>query len=165
MEKRLYSIFGLIVIASIIIILAFVQFFQSTGEDTDETQQIDDITQITYPTITPDEVVEAFFTWYLSDDNALPSDNYLAAESLTDTFKSYISDLLANSEQIPVDPFTCGATDIEDLTIRPAQITLDHANVTVEEALGEGDGSSFIIELVLSESAWKIDNVLCFIKS
>lgn len=163
MENRSLLITGLLLVAVLVIGFAFYQYF--TGTEKAQTPEETDQNEITYPTITPQEVVDAFLTWYISDDNALPSDAYLTAEALTTNFKNTVTNLVEGPDAPAYDPFVCTEeipTD-EQISIQPAQITGTNANVVVETLIDDTE-NSFIYELNLVDGAWKVNNVLCFIK-
>ena len=163
MENKNLLIPVFLLVAVFVIGFAFYQYFTSATSEQEE--QEPDPSQITYPIITPQEVVDAFLSWYISGDNVLPSDAYTTAEALTDNFKETLTTLLETPDAVPYDSFVCSENipSSEEIMTLPAQISGTTANVVVETMMEEEE-NSFIYELTLVDGAWKIDNIFCFIK-
>lgn len=167
MENKNLVIIGLIIIALVIISFAFFQYF--INSNTIETEPVVENMppdEITYPTITPQEVVMAFLTWYTTDDNALPSKLYEDALVLTKNMKEEISRIISTTglNISYYDSFVCAKLipDIKNISTDSAQINGKIATVVVN--IQNIEENSFIYELALIDGAWKINNVLCFVK-
>ncbi len=161
MENRVLLISILVIIALGVILFGI---FQYAGNK--ESEVVDEVKEeIIYPTITPEDVVTAFYNWYSSEENVLPSEAYKDADSLTTEFKNRIGATLAGTEEPSYDLFLCGAPSVDDISINTGVITDKQANVVVDASLGDDEeGISYIVELTLEENAWKISNIVCFIK-
>jgi|SRR3989344_7503729 len=159
MERKATTLTIVILIAIAVIGFALYQYFGGVTEPIQEEKP-----GITYPAITPKEVVEAFYRWYSDEEHKLPSDAYKSVGSLTAEFKQKIEQELALSAELPYDLFLCEAKDTESLTIHDGVITDTHANVVVDGKISETEEISFLVELLLRENAWQIGSILCFTK-
>jgi len=163
MENKLWLFIGLLG-ALLVISIAFLQYFKGERVATDTLEESTNTSTISYPAITPTDVVNAFLSWYKNEENKLPKTSHETIDSLTEDFKNQITFLLKNKETIGVDPFSCTKEGIfENFTAHPAQISGTKSTVVVD-IQDKDDENSFIVELSLIENAWKINNILCFVK-
>lgn len=167
MEQRAVTLILVFVVALAIVGFAFFQYLGTPTEPTEETEEETEETaeeEIPYPAVTPDEVVTAFYEWYMSNENALPSEAYLEAESLTQAFRDRVSDIVAATDELEQDPFVCAASMPEEITTGVSRITGRDAIVVVDAAFSEAEQISFETELDLVDGAWRIDEIICFAK-
>ncbi|MAZ40741.1 hypothetical protein CL654_01315 [bacterium] len=164
MENKTLVIIILIVLAILVIGFAFFQSFRGTTDT--PTNEESDPEELVYPTISPEQVVQEFYDWYLTEGNALPNENFATSSSLTARFINSVQAQIATEEEFDRDPFVCSAELPLEVSTNSTNINDRRANVVVDSVLSEVEMISFIAELDLTEdaSAWQINNVVCFVK-
>jgi LysM repeat protein len=109
--------------------------------------------------ITPAQVVESFYSWYLEyarTHNPLVTRAYRTDVRLTRAFIDRVDRLVAGG--IMADPFLCAQDVPERITTGNVQVSGNQATVTVNTSF---TGHSFVVNLVQVDGRWLIDGVMC----
>jgi len=161
MENKSLIIIILVIVAILIIGFAFFQSFKNSPVEEEQKEE-----ELIYPKITPEEVTQAFYDWYLEENNSLPSNKYEESDLLTSRFKNDIAQKILKEDSEERDPFVCSSELPLSVKTTSTDINDRRANVVVDSNLSDVEMISFISELNLTEdnSAWQINNVVCFVK-
>jgi hypothetical protein len=164
MKQRVWFFIGLLG-ALVVISAAFFQYLQENKEIPNNPENMTSTTTtISYPTITPTNVVTAFFSWYQDENNKLPNTSYKTVLSLTEDFKEKINSILSAGSLDTIDPLSCTEDGLFDSFVAERAQILGTESTVAVTTREDGEENSLIVELSLFENAWKIKNILCFIK-
>jgi hypothetical protein len=107
----------------------------------------------------PDEVVDAFYRWYLGyPGNAMVDRAYRDSEYLSENFKVKVDGILDSFSMGGYDPFLC-AQDIPDsIAVGEPMLSGDTASVSVSTSF---EGHSFDLVLNRAQDGWKINAINC----
>jgi hypothetical protein len=117
--------------------------------------------------MTPEEVVDRFYNWYLdyigepgSEEmrNPLSERAYRSSGFLTETFVKKVDEIVASNGYFPYDPFLCAQDIPRNLNLEGSEISGETTEVTVTTNF---PGHSFTAELEQVNGEWKIANVAC----
>jgi hypothetical protein len=119
----------------------------------------------TGPSASPEQVVEAFYRWYLSQDSVLANRSYRDSEYLTATFVQKVDSLLDSFAGGGYDPFLCAQDIPGQVEADKAVIVGNEATIVVHQIWNPGTEYESIRDLTLVlrqvNGAWRIDNILC----
>ena len=108
----------------------------------------------------PQSVVEAFYTWYLSyEGNPLTDEAYKESPYLTPSFKNGIEQTLAGMSLGGADPVLCAQDKPQSFEVGAVSISGSTARVEVTQFFG--NQRIVPVELRKIEGDWLISNVLC----
>lgn len=120
-------------------------------------------------TLTPEQVTEDFYTWYLGyiDQpgsrqmrNPLVDKAYRSSEYLTDAFIRQVDEKLLASERKAYDPFLCAQNIPDCVAVDKAVITGDEASVIVHEIWYGGEVMHDVeVDLERLNGQWRIANI------
>ncbi len=120
--------------------------------------QYNDNTSNTKPN-TPANVVQTFYTWYLSyNNNPLSSGAYKTNPYLTDVFKQHITNMYYPS--LNNDPVICKIHRATDVTYEETLNTGTHAQVIIRDNALSGQPIHRVV-LVNQNGLWLIDDFNC----
>jgi hypothetical protein len=120
--------------------------------------------------LTPSEVVEAFYDWYLdtigdpgSDEfrNPLVDRAYRSSKYLTGRLVHTIDLAIESGQPLSYDPFLCAQDIPRGLSVGDAALMGDTAIVEVYTSFAR---HRFRVELTAAEGSWQIDNVRCAVR-
>lgn len=105
----------------------------------------------------PAEVVQNFYTWYISHPgNPLVDQAYQSSEYLSPEFITYLNDFTQSGEW-SYDPILCAQNIPAEVTAFPAQISVDKALVQVTTSFVD---HKLAVELTKTDGNWKINKVI-----
>jgi len=117
------------------------------------------------PVASPEQVVEAFYRWYLNQDSVLADRTYRDSEYLSAAFVPKVDGILDSFEGGGYDPFLCAQDIPGTVTADKAVIAGDEATVVVHQIWNPGTEYETIRDLTLVlrqvDGQWRIDNILC----
>ncbi|MGD8405269.1 MAG: DUF3828 domain-containing protein [Anaerolineales bacterium] len=105
----------------------------------------------------PDQVVQDFYTSYLSyDGNPLVDHVYRSSEFLSPDMIIFLDDFIHNG--MDYDPLLCAQDKPTEINTSLAQVSGDQASVEISTNF---ENHAFSIELVQTNGDWLIDKVIC----
>jgi len=109
----------------------------------------------------PQEIVEEFYTWYVSyEGNPLTDEAYVSSPYLTSGFKKDIEQTLGSFDRGGADPILCAQDIPQSFEVGKASVSGNSATVDVEQTFGTGK-RLLPVELKKIEGSWLIFDVKC----
>jgi hypothetical protein len=109
--------------------------------------------------MTPEEVVEGFYNWYLEyPGNPMSDGAFKLSPFLDEALIAAKEEELSLFNMGGADVFLCAQDIPEKIYVQPAQIDGSRASVKVNSSF---EGHSIEVELELREGEWKITRVHC----
>lgn len=108
--------------------------------------------------MSPEEVVESFYNWYLAYPGNPNQSAYRTSPFLTESLMDRTAEIVAGFQMGGFDPFLC-AQDIPDkIYVDRAVVSEASAEVKITSSF---QGHEFKVQLIQEEGEWKIDWVRC----
>ena len=105
----------------------------------------------------PDQVVQDFYTWYLSyDGNPLVDHAYRSSNHLSTDMIAFLDEF--TQDGMNYDPVLCAQDRPTEINVSPAQVSGRDATVEVTTNF---DNHAFSVELNQMENNWLINKVFC----
>ena len=145
--------FLIIIAAAVFATLAFVIWPYATKQTADQD--------------TPEQVVDAYYAWYLdyigdpgSDDfrNPMVDRAYRDSQYLSPSFVGHVDALLSADTPMGADPFLCAQDIPTSLTPGAVFTTGETASVVVRSSI---DGHVFTVDTKKADGNWIITNITC----
>jgi hypothetical protein len=109
--------------------------------------------------MTPEEVVESFYNWYLEyPGNPTVDGAFKESPFLAETKIKSVEEELQLRMDGGADPFMCAQDLPEKIYAQPAEIEAAQARVRVNSTFV---GHTFLVELEVQDGEWKIVHILC----
>jgi hypothetical protein len=117
--------------------------------------------------MTPEEVVESFYDWYLGYigdpasgevRNPMADGAYRSSEYLTGEFVQKVDGIIASFDKGGYDPFLCAQDIPESFTVDEALVSGDKASLVVHTSF---EGHTFVVEAEQVSGRWAISDVIC----
>jgi hypothetical protein len=108
--------------------------------------------------MSPEEVVEGFYNWYLRYPGNPNQGAYRSSPFLTESLMDRTAETVAGFQMGGYDPFLCAQDSPDKIFVGPAEITGSSAQIRVTSSF---QGHAFRIHLIQEAGEWKVDQVLC----
>jgi hypothetical protein len=108
--------------------------------------------------LSPEEVVEGFYNWYLEYPGNPTQGAYRSSPFLTEALMDRTAQTVAGFVMGGFDPFLCAQDSPEKIYVDAAEISGDSARIKVTSSF---QGHEFRVQLIQEDGEWKIDQVLC----
>lgn len=108
--------------------------------------------------LSPEEVVESFYDWYLQHPGNPNQGAYRSSPFLTETLMDKTAETVAGFKMGGFDPFLCAQDSPDKIYVDPGVISGGSAEVRVTSSF---EGHGFRVHLIQEDEEWKIDRVQC----
>jgi hypothetical protein len=108
--------------------------------------------------LSPEEVVEGFYNWYLEYPGNPNQGAYRESPFLTVSLMDKTAETVAGFQMGGYDPFLCAQDSPDKIFVDRAEISGGTATIRVTSSF---QGHEFRVQLVQEDGEWKMDQVQC----
>ena len=108
--------------------------------------------------LTPEEVVEGFYNWYIEYPGNPNLGAYQESPFLTAALVTKIDETINNFQAGGADPFLCAQDRPDKIFVDTAEISDQTAEIRVTSSF---EGHEFQVHLIQEDGEWKMDSVRC----